>query len=266
MLPVAWMALGFALAGVRLEATIESWTNVEGRTMEAEVVGRSGEFVVFRKADGVHYRYAYAQLVEEDRVRVDARIAALPPEQREVLLASASARTEQPLVAAAAPSAPPPPAPGKLAVALEGKLVRVERGSTQALPRDHLSRTRFVAIYQSAQWCPPCRAFTPELVAAYREIKARHPEFELIFVSSDRNAKAMQTYMAEYGMVFPAVRFDQVRSTRELRRPDYERGIPNLIFMDADGRELSVSYLPDGTYRGPRAVLRDIRRHFGVGG
>lgn len=34
--------------------------------------------------------------------------------------------------------------------------------------------------------CPPCRAFTPQLVDTYQRIRERGHHFEVIFVSSDR--------------------------------------------------------------------------------
>ncbi|CAG9862266.1 unnamed protein product [Phyllotreta striolata] len=41
-------------------------------------------------------------------------------------------------------------------------------------------------FYFSANWCPPCRAFTPQLADIYRIIRKKEPNFEIIFVSSDR--------------------------------------------------------------------------------
>lgn len=41
-------------------------------------------------------------------------------------------------------------------------------------------------FYFSANWCPPCRAFTPQLADAYRRIRKKEPGFEIVFVSSDR--------------------------------------------------------------------------------
>lgn len=127
-----------------------------------------------------------------------------------------------------------------------------------------LAKTQFVAFYYSAKWCPPCVAFTPSLVEAYKEIRAKHPEFELVFVSNDRNASAMADYMKSYKMPFPAIRYDRIDALSLLRRPDHESGIPNLVFMDATGKELSLSFEKNGDYRGPRAVLADIRKHFSM--
>lgn len=41
-------------------------------------------------------------------------------------------------------------------------------------------------FYFSANWCPPCRAFTPQLAEVYHIIRRREPGFEIVFVSSDR--------------------------------------------------------------------------------
>ncbi len=46
---------------------------------------------------------------------------------------------------------------------------------------------KFVLLYFSAHWCPPCRGFTPILKEYYEALKAQRSDFEIIFVSSDEN-------------------------------------------------------------------------------
>lgn len=243
-------ALGLASNAL---AALETWTNLDGAKMQAEFQGRKGDYVVFTKDDGTRYVYPYAKLNEADRARID------------VLAAASPAPTDAaPSVAGAASAAAPAPAArvGSVPAALAGKLVAVQGKTLAPSPRGALDGARYIAFYHSAHWCPPCRAFTPELVAAYDEIKAAHPEFELVFVSHDENAAAMKRYMTDYRMTWPALKFDQIEQSRVTRRPDHESGIPNLVFMDADGKELSRSFTPGGDYRGPKAVLADIRKHF----
>jgi thiol-disulfide isomerase/thioredoxin len=60
-----------------------------------------------------------------------------------------------------------------------------------------------VAIYFSAHWCPPCRAFTPELAKLYTEAKASSPSLRMVFVSCDRDEKSFDEYRSE--MPWPAV-------------------------------------------------------------
>ncbi len=245
-------------AASTLHAKLDTWTNLDGQSMQAEFLGRRGDYVSFRKDDGSRYLYPYAKLSEADRARVDALASTITAEPATAAVSSVPGAARPAAGAASAQNAQV----GSIVSALSGKLVAPKGSSLAPVPRDQLNNVRYIAFYYSAQWCPPCRAFTPELVKTYAEIKAKHPDFELVFVSSDRDAKSMAAYMIEYGMNFPAVRFGEQRSLRAIQRPGHERGIPNLVFMDADGKELSVSYTPDGKYLGPRRVLADIRKHF----
>merc|ERR1712100_287490 len=53
-----------------------------------------------------------------------------------------------------------------------------------------------LALYFSAHWCPPCKAFTPKLAETYKKLKqraqdgGRKDDFEFVFVSSDRDQSA----------------------------------------------------------------------------
>ncbi len=247
------LRLLLALLPLTTHAAIETWKNIDGEKMEAEFLSRKGAYVSFKKIDGTRYLYPYAKLDDADRARIDT--LANPA------LAAATATAE----ATTVPDAQPAPATaGKIIASLQDKLVAVKGKSLQAVSSSQFAGVRYIAVYYSAHWCPPCRAFTPQLVAAYKEIKAAHPEFELIFVSDDEDEASMKTYMTETGMPWPAVKFSLKAQATSLRRPSHENGIPNLVFMDADGAELSLSFKPDGDYRGPSNVLADIRRQFNM--
>ncbi len=242
---LVYLLAGFSL-GSPAFAKLETWSSFDGAKIQAEFVSRKGDYVIFKRADGSRLMHPYAKLNDADRTRVDAFAA--PPDDE----------TAPPVQNTAATA----PAVNSSAIlsALEGKLVAVKGKALAPVSAAQIGSVRYLAVYYSAHWCPPCRGFTPRLVAAYQEIKARHPEFELIFVSSDQDASAMQGYMSEYKMAWPAVRFDQRDSATILRRPGHENGIPNLVFMRADGKELSLSFKPNGDYRGPDNVLADIRK------
>ena len=51
---------------------------------------------------------------------------------------------------------------------------------------------KYVLIYFSAHWCPPCRGFTPVL-AEFHKAAAASKNFE-VFVSSDKNQKSFDEY------------------------------------------------------------------------
>jgi len=111
------------------------------------------------------------------------------------------------------------------------------------------------ALYFSAHWCGPCRAFTPRLVEWYQRIHSKYPDFELIFVSRDRSEADMLNYAREAKMPWPAVPFDQIDSSGVRRWS--ASGIPYLIFFGPDGLPVSAK---DLKWRPPDTVLQEIER------
>ena len=263
-----------ALIPIVCSAALETWTSPDGQPTQAEFVRRNGDYLTFQKPNGGRYLLPYTKLTDAERARVDAltghpaAAATEPSTPATAAQAPAAGTASTPATPPAAPTSPPPAAepvaakPGKVLAPLVNQLVFLKGSSLQPLPTASLAGIRYVAVYYSAHWCPPCRAFTPKLVAAYKEIKAAHPEFELIFVSSDHDEDAMKTYMRETAMAWPALRFGQNASARTLQRPNYENGIPNLVFMTADGKELATTFTLGGDYAGPGQVLAAIQRQF----
>jgi nucleoredoxin len=135
-------------------------------------------------------------------------------------------------------------------------LVVLADGHAKPFAASALSGVKYWAFYYSASWCPPCRAFTPKLVEFYNTFKAQHPNFELIFVNHDNDADAMLEYMKTDSMPWPAVRFDDIESTKANRYCG--PGIPDLVLVDEHGKVLSDSFNGQD-YRGPEAVIDDIQ-------
>jgi nucleoredoxin len=117
----------------------------------------------------------------------------------------------------------------------------------------------FTALYFSAQWCPPCRMFTPKLVDWYKKFKAEHPNFELVFVSGDRDEASMSKYIKDDGMPWPVVAYDKRQN--ELFQKYASDGIPYLVLINKDGQALTAK--PGNEWQSPAGTLEQIEKIVG---
>ena len=212
------------------------WTDVKGRTMQAEFVrldSASGD-VIFRKDTEKVYRFPLNQLCRDDRDYI------------EKLLKTRSLDPSEPVEEGT-----------NFEKSLTTHLIRNVSGQIQQLREADLRDKDYYAIYYSAHWCPPCQKFTPVLVSFYNSYSRKYDNFEIIFVSSDRNEKAMEDYMRETNMPWPALRFDQNKQ----RHPavNYSgKGIPSLVLIDDNGNILADSYVGN-KYVGPGVVMDKLK-------
>ncbi len=85
---------------------------------------------------------------------------------------------------------------------------------------------KFVAVYNSASWCGPCRMFTPELVKFY---KKNQKQMEIIFKSADKSEDAMIAYAKKNKMKWLAIPFGKRCTTKSAN------GIPHFVVYTPDG-------------------------------
>jgi len=93
-------------------------------------------------------------------------------------------------------------------------------------------KDKVYGIYFSAHWCPPCKAFTPQLVKTYKKIKETNPDFEIVFASSDRDQGAFDEYFAE--MPWLAVPYEDRDRKSKLSEYFEVSGIPTFVMMRGD--------------------------------
>lgn len=115
-----------------------------------------------------------------------------------------------------------------------------------------LLKGKVVAVYFSASWCPPCRAFTPKLVKFYKRVARKHG-VEVVFVSSDKTDKDMKSYMKKYSMPWYAVSFGDSK-IKALKSELQVSGIPTLIVFGADGKIVTRNGRNDVTRLGAKAA------------
>ena len=143
---------------------------------------------------------------------------------------------------------------GTMCRILNGELVKLDGDVAKPCDTAQFAGVRMFAFYTASMSSTTCRRFTPTLLDAYRRLKAEHPDFELILVSTDRDAYNMEQHMLNYRMPWPAVRFGSENA--ELKKLA-GRGAPSLGAMSESGEALTVDYRT-GSRSDPVKTLEEI--------
>lgn len=106
-------------------------------------------------------------------------------------------------------------------------------------------------LYFGANWCPPCRAFTKQLIAAYNNLKASGLSFEIFFCSSDRSEESFEHHFST--MPWLAFPFDHEKLNM-LTRLYNVNGIPAFLILDEKNNVV--------TRHGRNAILGDPQGKF----
>ena len=204
---LAFISLSFASAQMR------TWTSSTGSKIEAELVDYSDRVVVLRSSTGRKISLGINKLSPADQVIVTN------------------------WKGKGSVSSTPKASPAKQAISpgLAEMLPEELLDSTgKKISRDELAG-KTVGFYFSAHWCPPCRAFTPNLVK-FRD--SNKDDFEVVFVSSDKSPDAQMGYMKETGMKWYTLPH-RSSEANALNQKFGVRGIPALIIVSPDGETVT---------------------------
>ena len=86
-----------------------------------------------------------------------------------------------------------------------------------ALPEPVLAGTDYLLIYIGSGDCSRCARFTPELKKAYRELKARHDNFEVVYLSGDRSKAAYERSVAQNELPWRVVPYETMYAAATAR-------------------------------------------------
>lgn len=143
----------------------------------------------------------------------------------------------------------------RLIAALQGKLVDAQG---QSVSPASLADTKLFAVYFGAGWCGPCRQFSPGFVSTLSPLLAQNPHLTVVYLSNDKTAAAMQTYMQKVQMPWPGVRLESW--SRDPALMAYARGmVPQLVILDRYGKVLADSFQGD-RYVGPKGAFQELQR------
>jgi Thioredoxin-like len=147
-----------------------------------------------------------------------------------------------------------------IASLVKGDLINSRNGLLRPYLDSEFEKKKLIGLYFSAHGSALCRKFTPNLVAYYNKNAAAHPEFEILLVSFDKSAAAMEGSMRDLQMPWPAVGFDKASGNEALKK--YAGAwIPCLVVVDENGKVVFDTYAGKN-YRGPEAVLADLDQFF----
>ena len=99
---------------------------------------------------------------------------------------------------------------------------------------------KIIAIYFSASWCPPCRAFSPRLVDLAKKLRSRGKPFALVLVGRDETERKALDYMKSHKMTGYLVP-PEADSNRALCKRYHVSSIPYLVIVDDTGKTLDSS-------------------------
>jgi Thioredoxin-like len=148
--------------------------------------------------------------------------------------------------------------PGGMYRFFKGNLVYWHEGTLNAFDDEALENKKLYLLFFSAFGSPQARRFTPKLIEYYNRVIPEHPELEVIFFSLDRSEFAMNTYISETKMPWPAIAYDKLASKQVIVK-NLVRGVPCLILVDGNGTVLSNNGGGPND-QGPEKVLADLDR------
>lgn len=113
----------------------------------------------------------------------------------------------------------------------------------QHYTNEALAGKKVVGLYFSADWCGPCKQFTPDLVNFYNKMNARkgkQNQFEIVWISRCRTVDAFGQYFTH--MNWLALPPNEAMGERGQYLSDkYKvKGIPHLVLLDEIGNVITL--------------------------
>lgn len=184
-----------------------------------------------------------AEAIDEKVNTADASSAELPESDATEVKEDTAEKEETPSVAEEAPVQRGPFVDllGETLLSLE-MIDETHAQLKQQYTNDALSGKTVVGLYFSADWCNPCRQFTPDLVSFYNKMnaqKGKKDQFEIVWVSRCRDMESFGQYFTH--MNWLALPPEEAMGQRgQMLSEKYKvKGIPYLVLLDEVGNVIT---------------------------
>ncbi|KAI9193671.1 thioredoxin-like-domain-containing protein [Polychytrium aggregatum] len=97
---------------------------------------------------------------------------------------------------------------------------------------------KILGLLFAASWSGPCQSFVTDLVSVYEKLKTQHQDFEVIFISSDREEEHYQKLLAKMPWLALS-RMEGAEALIEFGELYTIDGIPQLVIVDSDGNVIN---------------------------
>jgi nucleoredoxin len=112
------------------------------------------------------------------------------------------------------------------------------------LTNEILHGKEVIGLYFSADWCGPCRKFTPELLTFYDKINARkgkQNQFQIVWISRCRDMDAYGQYFAKMPGWLALPPQEAMGERGKWLGDKYKvKGIPSLVLVDDLGQVITI--------------------------
>jgi hypothetical protein len=128
-------------------------------------------------------------------------------------------------------------APSRMVTELDGKLVGSVTGKPDPLPAE--AQPRYIVFFRGSSTCSITRQFAPTLIKYDYEMKAKHPEYEIVYIMTETPENTGK-FAKELGFSWRAVEYDTTAKmpVANASKP-FSDLIPQLVVMDRTGKVLA---------------------------